>query len=102
MRQKTKLVAAVTGLVFLLVSATSWLYLSRSLSQYIGQSYSSTDIIAHQVLFATRQAIEQGVRTGGITPAAQPALFHEQVTATLQRDPGVNALIDHQLLAHGV
>jgi PAS domain S-box-containing protein len=94
MRQKTKLVAAVTGLVFLLVSATSWLYLSRSLSQYIGQSYSSTDIIAHQVLFATRQAIEQGVRTGGITPAAQPALFHEQVTATLQRDPGVNALMD--------
>ena len=35
MHLKTKLVAAVTGLVFLLVSATSWLYLSRSLQQYV-------------------------------------------------------------------
>ncbi|WP_124846977.1 nitrogen regulation protein NR(II) [Acidipila sp. EB88] len=90
MRLKTKLVAAVTGLVFLLVSATSWLYLSRSMRQYIDQSYSSTDIIAHQVLFATRQAIEQGVLRGTIAPSL-PA---DQVAATLSRDPALNALMD--------
>jgi PAS domain S-box-containing protein len=94
MRLKTKLVAAVTGLVFLLVFATSWLYLSRSLRQYVDQSYSSTDIISHQVWFATRQAIEQGVTRGAIQPAAPAALFHEQVANSLESDPSLNALMD--------
>ena len=94
MRLKTKLVAAVTGLVFLLVSATSWLYLSRSLRQYVDQSYSSTDIIAHQVLFATRQAIEQGVIRGTIQPSLPPALFHAQVASALRSNASLNALMD--------
>ena len=94
MRLKTKLVAAVTGLVFLLVSATSWLYLSRSLRQYVDQSYSSTDIIAHQVLFATREAIEQGVIRGTIQPTLPPAVFHSQVATALRRDPALDALME--------
>ena len=94
MRLKTKLVAAVTGLVFLLVSATSWLYLSRSLGQYVEQSYSSTDIIAHQVLFATRQAIEQGVIHGAVQPTLPPELFQGQIAHALRIDPGLNALMD--------
>ncbi len=84
--------AEVTALVFLLVSATSWLYLGRSLSQYVEQSYASTDIIAHQVLFATRQAIEQGVIRGTIEPTSPQ--FRAQVTAALRRDPALNALTD--------
>ncbi len=94
MRLKTKLVAAVTGLVFLLVSATSWIYLSRSLSQYVDQSYSSTDIIAHQVLFATREAIEEGVIRGTIHPTLPPALFRAEVVQVLHQDAALNALMD--------
>ena len=94
MRLKTKLVAAVTGLVFLLVSATSWVYLSRSLGQYVDQSYSATDIIAHQVLFATRQAIEQGVIRGTIQPTLPAPLFHAQVANALRTDAALNALMD--------
>ncbi len=93
MRLKTKLVVAVTALVFLLVSATSWLYLSRSLRQYVDQSYASTDIITHQVLFATRQAIEQGVIHGTIQPTQPPVLFRAQVAAVLQNDAALNALM---------
>ncbi len=92
MRLKTKLVAAVTALVFLLVSATSGLYLARSLQQYVDQSYAATDIIAHQVLFATRQAIEQGVVRGTIEPTSEA--FRAQVAAALRRDPALNALMD--------
>ncbi len=92
MRLKTKLVAAVTALVFLLVSATSWLYLGRSLRQYVEQSYASTDIIAHQVLFATRQAIEKGVIRGIVQPDSP--LFRQQVAAELHGDPALNALMD--------
>ncbi len=94
MRLKTKLVAAVTLLVFLLVSATSWLYLSRSLRQYVDQSYASTDIIAHQVLFATRQAIEQGVIHGTIQPNLAPRLFRAEVADALRRDAALTALFD--------
>ncbi len=94
MRLKTKLVVTVTGLVFLLVSATSWLYLARSLRQYVDQSYSSTDIVAHQVLFATREAIEQGVIRGTIQPSLPPALFHAQVAGALRHDAALNALMD--------
>ncbi len=94
MRLRTKLVLAVTGLVFLLVSATSWLYLARSLRQYVDQSYAATDIIAHQVLFTTRQAIEQGVIHGTIQPSLPPDQFRAQVASRLQRDASLNALMD--------
>ena len=94
MRLKTKLVVAVTGLVFLLVSATSWLYLARSLRQYVEQNYSSTDIIAHQVLFATREAIETGVIRGTIQPALPPGPFRAEVTSQLRGDAALNALVD--------
>ncbi len=94
MRLKTKLVAAVTLLVFFLVSATSWLYLSRSLRQYVDQSYASTDIIAHQVLFATRQAIEQGVIHGSIQPNLAPDRFRNEVADTLRQDAALTALLD--------
>ncbi len=93
MRLKTKLVAEVTGLVFTLVAATSWLYLSRSLSQYLDQSYASTDIIAHQVLFATRQAIEQGAIRGSVQPTAPYSRMRGQVAAVLRDDASLNALM---------
>ncbi len=94
MRLKTKLVAAVTLLVFLLVSASSCLYLARSLRQYLDQNYASTDIIAHQVLFATRQAIEQGVIRGSIDPTDPAPLFRAQVAAALRNDASLTALMD--------
>ena len=94
MRLKTKLVVAVTGLVFLLVSATSWLYLARSLRQYVDQNYASTDIIAHQVLFATREAIETGVIRGTIQPSQPAGPFRAEVTSELRRDAALNALVD--------
>jgi PAS domain S-box-containing protein len=94
MRLKTKLVVTITGLVFLLVSAISWLYLSRSLQQNVDQNYASTDIIAHQVLFATRQAIEAGVRAKTINPAAPPDVIRSQMADTLRADPALGALMD--------
>lgn len=94
MRLKTKLVIAVTLLVFFLVSATSWLYLSRSLRQYVDQNYASTDIIAHQVLFATRQAIEQGVIHGTVRPNLAADQFREEVASTLRNNAALTALLD--------
>lgn len=93
MRLKTKLVVAITGLVFLVVTVFSWLYLSQLLEQHIEQSYASTDVIAHQLLFATRQALETGLRDK-IVDANDPVAVREAVAAALREDPGLNALLN--------
>jgi signal transduction histidine kinase len=92
MRLKTKLVVAITGLVFLVVTIFSWLYLSQLIEQHIEQSYASTDVIAHQLLFATRQAIETGLRNRGVDQN-DPVALREAVATALRQDAGLSALL---------
>jgi signal transduction histidine kinase len=93
MRLKTKLVVATTGLVFVVVTVFSWLYFSQLLQQHIDQSYNSIDIVAHQLQFATRQAIENGTRNLLINPN-DPADVRAAVATALRADAGLNALLN--------
>lgn len=93
MRLKTKLVIAITGLVLLVVSVLSWLYISQLLQQHIEQSYLSTDIVAHQLLFTTRQALENGLRNREID-VNDPAVVRAAVVDSLRHDNALNALIN--------
>ncbi|HEX5236812.1 MAG TPA: ATP-binding protein [Silvibacterium sp.] len=93
MRLKTKLAAAITGLVFLVVSVLSWLYISKLLQQYIEQSYLSTEIIANQLFFTTRQALENGLPNKKID-VNDPAAVRAAVAAALRKDAALNALIN--------
>jgi signal transduction histidine kinase len=93
MRLKTKLVVAITGLVFLVATMLSWLYLSQLLRQHIDQSYNSTDIVAHQLLFATRTALETGLRNSPVD-VNDPAALRAAVAYSLRKDVGLNALIN--------
>jgi len=92
MRLKTKLVVAITGLVFVVVNVLSWLYFGELLQQHIDQSYSATDIIAHQLQFATRLAIESGTRNLTIN-ANDPVQLRAAIATALRKDPGLNALL---------
>ncbi len=94
MRLKTKLVLIITGLVFLLVSIVSWLFLSQSVQQNVEENYRSTDIVAHEVLFATREAIETGVREHSIDPGAPQAQMRAQISQALRADAPLSALLD--------
>ncbi len=94
MRLRTKLVGVVTGLVFLLVLCISLLYLSRSLRQYVDQSYAATDIIAHQLLFATRQAVQQGALSGTINPTLPGPQLRDELARILRDNASLNALMD--------
>ncbi len=58
LRLKTKLVLAISGLVFVLVATLSCLYVSQIFRQRISQSDDNADFIAHQVFHAARQALE--------------------------------------------
>lgn len=92
MRLKTKLVMAITGLVFVIVTVLSWLYFGQLLQQHIEQSFNATDIIAHQLQFATRQAIENGTRNLAIN-ANDPVQLRAAVATALRHDPALNALL---------
>ncbi len=93
MRLKTKLVAAITSLVFVVVSLLSVLYLSQLLHHYIEQSYSANDIVAHQILFATRHAIETNLRNQRLNPN-DPVALRAAVAASLRDDEGLQALLN--------
>lgn len=92
MRLKTKLVVAITGLVFLAVTILSSVYLTQLLQQHIEQAYSSTDIVAHQLLFATRAALDTGLRDRQID-ANDPVAVRAAVADSLRSDPGLKDLI---------
>jgi len=93
MRLKTKLVAAIAGLVFVVAAILSMLYMSQLLQQAIDQSYQATDVIAHQLLFATRTALENGLRNSTVN-ANDPAALRAAVADSLRNDAGLNALIN--------
>ena len=93
MRLKTKLVVAITVLVFVVVNVLSWLYFGELLQQHIEQSYAATDIIAHQLQFATRVAIESGTRNLTIN-ANDPVQLRAAIATALRNDPGLKALLN--------
>src|SRR5271154_4008133 len=93
MRLKTKLVLAITGLVVVMVTLLSGLYLSQLLLQQVEQAYSSNDILAHQILFATRHALKGGVRNHPVDPK-DPAALRQAVAASLREDQGLSALLN--------
>ena len=92
MRLKTKLVLAITGLVFCVVVVFSWIWLSQLLQQHIEQSWSTTDYLAHNVLFQMRQALDTGLRDRHFD-ANDPVQVRAAVADSLRRDPGLNALL---------
>ncbi len=89
MRLKTKLVLAITGLVFLVVTVLSWLFLEQLLAQRISQSYAANDMVAHQVLYYTQLAVNNGLSGKQIDPN-DPKALRAAVAQALQHDQGLN------------
>jgi signal transduction histidine kinase len=92
MRLKTKLVLAITGLVFLVVTVLSWLFLEQLLAQRINQSYVANDMVAHQILYSTRIALTNGLRDRQFDPN-DPAALRAAVSDVLRHDEGLNGLL---------
>ena len=92
MRLKTKLVLAITGLVFLMVCALSWIFLGQLLEQRVSQSYSSNDVVAHEILFATRRSLETNMR-GAPVNADDPAALRAAVADALRKDDTLTSLL---------
>lgn len=90
MRLKTKLVLAITGLVFAVVVFFSWMWLSQMLQQHIQESWSFADFQAHEVLFEVQTALDAGLPQRHFDPR-DPAAVEAAVAETLRQDPGLNS-----------
>jgi PAS domain S-box-containing protein len=92
LRLKTKLVLAITGLIFVVVTALSWLFLDQLLEQRIKQSYTGNEEVAHQILYSTGIALE-GLR-GKTIDTNNPSALRDAVATTLQQDRPLKALLE--------
>ena len=90
MRLKTKLVLAITGLVFLVVCTLSWIFLGQLLRQRISQAYSANDMVAHQISLATQRTLAN-IRN---VDANDPTALRAAVAKTLRGDTGLTALLN--------
>ena len=68
MRLKTKLVLAITGLVFLIAGLLSLVYVSHLVDAAIQQSYDSNRMVANQVRFALQSALMAGLKDQTVDP----------------------------------
>jgi signal transduction histidine kinase len=87
MRLKTKLVLAITGLVFLVVFTLSWIFLGQLLRQRMSQAYSANDMVAHQIALATQRSL-------ATVGANDPKALRTAAAKALRADPAVTELLN--------
>ena len=68
MRLKTKLVLAITTLVFLISGLLSLVYASQLLHSAVQQSYDSNLLVANQIRFSLQKALETGLKDRKVDP----------------------------------
>jgi signal transduction histidine kinase len=74
MRLKTKLVLAITALVFFISALLSLVYVSQLLISAVQQSYDTNRLLANQIRFALQQALETGLKDQKVDPDDPAAL----------------------------
>jgi len=93
MRLKTKLVLAITGLVFLIAGLLSLVYVSHLVDAAIQQSYDANRMIANQVRFALQNALESGLKDQTVDPNDTGKL-RELVAAAIQESESLRRTLD--------
>jgi signal transduction histidine kinase len=93
MRLKTKLVLAITSLVFFISGAVSLVYVSQLLHSAVQQSYDTNRMVADQIQFALRNALETGLRDRKVDPN-NPAQLRELATAAVRDNAALQAVVD--------
>lgn len=83
MQLKTKLVLSLSALTCAIVLVLSTLFVSELLRQRIEQTVAANDVLSHEVLLMTRQAVEAGLRAQPPIDRSDEAL-HAAVTDALR------------------
>ncbi|MBV9609098.1 MAG: PDC sensor domain-containing protein, partial [Acidobacteria bacterium] len=91
-RLKTKLVLAISGMVFAVVTALSTVYIAHLVRHAIDDSYQDAEFVGHEIFNAARQALEVDAGSTKVD-LNDPNAVRELVEDTLQTDAGLNALL---------
>ena len=94
MRLRTKMVLSVTTLTFAIVTVLSGLFVGELLRQRIEQTTASNDVLAHEVLLMTRQAVEAGLRVHHAPRSRPEEALRDAVTDTLRDDKALTDVMD--------
>ena len=105
MSLKTKLVLAITGLVFLVTAVLSLVYVSRLLQSVVQQSYDTNLLGAEQIRYALRLALENGLKDQQIDRNDQARLRQlaaEAVRSSTALKEVVNSVITYSPTVYDV
>jgi signal transduction histidine kinase len=93
MRLKTKLVLAITALVFLISGLLSLVYVSELLHAAVKQSYDTNRMVANQVRFALQNALETGLKDRKVDPD-NPGQLRSLATEAVRDNAPLQAVLD--------
>ncbi len=93
MRLKTKLVVAITALVFLIAGLLSLIYVIQLLHSAVQQSYDTNRMVANQVQFAVRNALETGLRDTKVDPN-NPAELRNLAAEAVRNNAALQAVVE--------
>jgi signal transduction histidine kinase len=93
MRLKTKLVLAITALVFLIAVLLSLVYVSQLLDEAVKQSYSTNLFAANQIRFALQQALEAGLQNIQVDPD-NPAQLRDLAADAVRKNAALKAVVE--------
>ena len=93
MRLKTKLVLAITSLVFLIAGLLSLVYVTQLLQTAVRQSYDANRMVANQVRFALQQALETGLKNQTVDPN-NPSQLRDLTASAIRESAALQAVVD--------
>src|ERR1700723_3105347 len=93
MRLKTKLVLAITTLVFLISGVLSLVYVFQLLHLAVQQSYETNRMIADQVQLAVRNALETGLREQRVDPN-NPGQLRDLAAQAVRNNAALQAVVE--------
>ena len=91
-RLKTKLVLAISGMVFALVAVFSYLYVSHLVRQRTNEAYESAAFVAKQIRESAREASQIDLSSTFVN-ANDPKQVQAVLDQALQTDPGLTTLL---------
>jgi signal transduction histidine kinase len=92
MRLKTKLVLAITALVFLIAAAVSLAYAAQMLHAAVRQAYDTNHMVAEQIRFALQHALETGLRDQTVNPN-DPSELRSLMTTAVRSNEELQAVV---------
>src|SRR5208337_1376560 len=92
MRLKTKLVLAITGLVFLISGLLSLVYVIQLLHSAVQQSYDTNWMVAELVQATVRNALETGLSDRKVDPN-NPAELRNLAAEAVRNNAALQAIV---------